>query len=99
MASHPEDNILHNHCHDNFESNMNVVNSFAVTEILSCIYKGFWKVTSSELLTKQAMRKKLLLYTKNTYIPKLLLNIVTTGIEALVLPENYFLNACGQDCL
>jgi hypothetical protein len=41
------------------------------------------KVTSSERLTKEGMRKKLL-YTKNTYILKLLLNIATVGIEALV---------------
>jgi hypothetical protein len=37
------------------------------------------------LLTKQAVReKKMLLYTKNTFILKLLLNIVTAGTEAFV---------------
>jgi hypothetical protein len=41
------------------------------------------KVTSSELLRKLAMRKNVL-YTKNIYILKLLLNVVTAGIEALV---------------
>jgi hypothetical protein len=46
--------------------------------------RAVWKVTSSELLTKQEMRKNVL-YTKNTYILKLLLNIVTATIEALVL--------------
>jgi hypothetical protein len=39
------------------------------------------KVNSEELLTKQAMGKKLVYYTKkNTYILKLLLNVVTAGI-------------------
>jgi hypothetical protein len=41
------------------------------------------KVTSGELLTKQATRTFFLLYTKNMYILKLLLDIVTAGIEAL----------------
>jgi hypothetical protein len=38
-------------------------------------------VTSGELLTRQAMRKKWLCTTKNTYILKLLLNIITVRIE------------------
>jgi hypothetical protein len=44
------------------------------------------------------MRKKLL-YTKNTYIRlfKLLLNLVTFGIEALVLSRNKFLYACVKE--
>jgi hypothetical protein len=33
---------------------------------------------------------KKLLYTKNKYILKLLLNIVTAGFEALVVSENKF---------
>jgi hypothetical protein len=40
------------------------------------------KVTCGDLLTKQAMKK--ILYAKNTYILKLLLNIVTGGTETLV---------------
>jgi hypothetical protein len=51
--------------------------------------RAIQKVTSVELLTKQAMRKKSL-YTKNTYIHKLL-NIVTVGIEELLVMENKFL--------
>jgi hypothetical protein len=44
------------------------------------------KVISNDMLTKQAMRgKKILCTKKNTYILKLLLNIVTAGIEALVI--------------
>jgi hypothetical protein len=42
------------------------------------------KVSSSELLTKQAMRKEIVLYTNNMYIRKLLLNVLTAGIEALL---------------
>jgi hypothetical protein len=50
-------------------------------------------VTSGELLTKHAMRKEIILYKKNTYILKLLLNVVTAGIEALVISGNKFLYA------
>jgi hypothetical protein len=40
------------------------------------------KVTSHELLRKQALREKKY-YIKNTYILMLFLNAVTTGTEAL----------------
>jgi hypothetical protein len=42
------------------------------------------KVTSGELLTKQATTEKKLFYTKNTYIPKVLLDVVTAEIEAYI---------------
>jgi hypothetical protein len=42
-----------------------------------------WKLTSGELLTKQAMREKEIIIYK-IYVLKLLLNIVTAGMEALV---------------
>jgi hypothetical protein len=45
--------------------------------------RTIWKVTSSEPLTKQAMREKKVLYTRNTYILKLLLSVVNAGIVAL----------------
>jgi hypothetical protein len=45
------------------------------------------------LLTKQAMRKKLL-YTGNMYILKLLLSVVTTRIKALVMSGNKIMYAC-----
>jgi hypothetical protein len=45
------------------------------------------KVTSSGLLTKQTMRKKIIIDKK--YILELLLNIVTTGIEARVLGNKF----------
>jgi hypothetical protein len=51
------------------------------------------KVTSGDLLTKQAMRSKCYYVQKNTYIFKLLLYIVTAGIEALVISGNTFLYA------
>jgi hypothetical protein len=54
------------------------------------------KVTSGKLLTKQAMRKKIL-YTKNMYILKLLINSVTTKIEALITSGNVFLYACPKE--
>jgi hypothetical protein len=46
------------------------------------IYGDTWKVTSDELLTKQAMR--ILLYTKNMYILKQLHNVLLAGFKALV---------------
>jgi hypothetical protein len=58
--------------------------------------RAVWKVTFIEMLTKQAMRKTIL-YTKNTYILKLVLNVVTTGIEALVLSGNKFMYACVKE--
>jgi hypothetical protein len=58
--------------------------------------KAIWKVTSSELLTKQAMRKKLLC-TKNMYILELFLSIVTARIQALVISGNKFLYACVKE--
>jgi hypothetical protein len=56
---------------------------------------AIWKITSDGLLTKQAMKK--LLYTKNTSIFQLLLNIVTARIEALVVSGTKFLYACAKE--
>jgi hypothetical protein len=39
----------------------------------------------------------MLLYTKATYILKLLLSVVTAGIEALVVLENKFLYVCVKE--
>jgi hypothetical protein len=47
--------------------------------------RAIWKVTSEEMLIKQAMRKKY--YIKKSVHTKLLLNIVTAGTEVLVLAE------------
>jgi hypothetical protein len=47
------------------------------------------KVISGELLTKRTLVKNFIMY-KNTYILKLLLNIVTTRIEALVIWRSKF---------
>jgi hypothetical protein len=54
------------------------------------------KVTSSEQLTKQATTKKYYIQ-KTMYIPKLLLNVVTAGIEALVISGKKFLYACVKE--
>jgi hypothetical protein len=56
--------------------------------------RAFGKVTSSELLTKQTIRKKYVVYKK--YILKLLLNTVTARIEALV-SVNKLLDACVKE--
>jgi hypothetical protein len=58
--------------------------------------RAIWKVTSSKLLTKQTTRKNLL-YAKNTYILKLLQNLVTAGIEAFVVSGNRFWYACVKE--
>jgi hypothetical protein len=52
-----------------------------------------WKVSSGELLTKEERRIKIYYIQKNMYIIKLLLNVVTAGIEALVVSGNKFLYA------
>jgi hypothetical protein len=43
------------------------------------------------------MRAKKLIYAKNMYVLKLLLNVVTAGVEALVISANKFLYACGEE--
>jgi hypothetical protein len=60
--------------------------------------RAIQKVTSGELLTKHAMRI-FFYYTQkiHTYIHKLLLNVVTAGIEAPVILENRFLYAYVKD--
>jgi hypothetical protein len=58
--------------------------------------RAIWKVSSSKLLTKQAMRKKLF-YTKNMYILKLHLSVVIVGINTLVSSGNKFLYACVKE--
>jgi hypothetical protein len=62
----------------------------------SCYYmRAIRKVTSGELLTKQAMRKNFIIY-KKYYILKLFLIVVTARIESLVL-GNEFLYACVKE--
>jgi hypothetical protein len=58
------------------------------------------KVTSSDLLTKQAMEKKknnLYYIQKNMYILALLLSVVTARIEAVVVCGNKFLYGCVKE--
>jgi hypothetical protein len=56
-----------------------------------------WKVTSGDLLAKQTVRRKKIIVYKKMYIYKLLINVVTTGIEALVVSGNKFLYACVKE--
>jgi hypothetical protein len=58
--------------------------------------RAIQKVTFGELLTKQATRKKML-HPNNTYVLKLLLNVVTAGIKALVVSQNKSLYACVKE--
>jgi hypothetical protein len=60
------------------------------------MYEGYSKkVTSGELLTKEATSKMYYIQ-KNTYILKLLLNVITAEIEEL-LSGNKFLYACVKE--
>jgi hypothetical protein len=56
--------------------------------------RAIWKATFGELLKKD---REIVLYKKNTYILKPFLNIVTAGIEALVIWGNKFLYACVKE--
>jgi hypothetical protein len=58
--------------------------------------RSIQKANFGELLTEQRMRGKHLLYIK-IYIPKLLLNVVTPGIEALIITGNKFLYSCVKE--
>jgi hypothetical protein len=56
--------------------------------LLGTDMRAIQKVTTGELFAKRTMKKINLLYTKNMYILKLFLNIVTAGTEALVSENN-----------
>jgi hypothetical protein len=58
--------------------------------------RDIWKVTSGELLAGNE-KNKFYYIQKNTYILKLLLNVVAAGIEALVILGNKFLHACVKE--
>jgi hypothetical protein len=68
-----------------------------VTSQWQLIMRDIWKVTSSELLSKQVMRIQIVLCTKNSYIHTLLLNIGTAKIEALAMWGNKFLYSCVKE--
>jgi hypothetical protein len=56
------------------------------------VYEGYSESNLRWAVNKSNEKK--LLYTKNTYILRLLVNVVTPGIEAVVLSGNKFLYAC-----
>jgi hypothetical protein len=57
--------------------------------------RPIWEIITGEiLLTEQAMRKNILLCTKDTYMLKLFMGVVTVRIEATVIVlRNEFLYA------
>jgi hypothetical protein len=55
--------------------------------------RAIWKLTPSELLTKQETRKNYCYYVQK-YILKLRLSVITVRIEALVISGNKFLCLC-----
>jgi hypothetical protein len=67
-----------------------------VSSLVSDLYCCIIHKSSSELLAKQAVRKKLLTI-KTTYILKLLLSLVSAGIEALVMLRNNNLYPCLKE--
>jgi hypothetical protein len=60
-------------------------------------YEGYSESSLWWAVKKTSNEKKILLYTKNKYILKLLLNVVTAWIEALVIPGNKFSYACVKE--
>jgi hypothetical protein len=58
-------------------------------------YRDIGKVTSSELLAKQAT-KKIIIY-KNMYTLELLLNIFIAEIEAILISGKEFLYTCVKE--
>jgi hypothetical protein len=60
------------------------------------IYEGYSESNLQRAVNKKVMRKYILFYTKNTYIIKVILNVVTPGIEVLVL-EDKFMYACIKE--
>jgi hypothetical protein len=58
------------------------------------------KSTSEWLVKKKSkIEKKILLYTKHTYIPALLFHIVATQIQALVIPSHQVLYCIVLYCI
>jgi hypothetical protein len=60
----------------------------------SYIYEGYSESNLRWAVNKTCNEKKNVLYTYNTYILKILLNVLTVGIEALVVSWNKFSYAC-----
>jgi hypothetical protein len=60
-------------------------------------YEGYSESNLWWTVNKTSNERKNILYTKNMYVLKLLLNIVTAGIEALVASGNKFLYACVKE--
>jgi hypothetical protein len=62
--------------------------------------RAIWKVTSSELLKNQPMRKQISLYacTENRYILGHLWNISTTGMKALMLGNKFLFTCVKEAC-
>jgi hypothetical protein len=54
------------------------------------LYEGYLEINYIELFTRQAMRKRMCYIQTNTYILKLILDVVTVKTEALVISGNKF---------
>jgi hypothetical protein len=61
--------------------------------------RAIWKVNSGDLLKTSNERKKCYYVQKQMYILKLHLNVVTAGIEALVISGNNFSYACVKSAV
>jgi hypothetical protein len=59
------------------------------------LQEGYWEYNLRSAVNKTGNEKKILY--ENTYILKTILNVVTAGIEALVVLGNKFLYACVQE--
>jgi hypothetical protein len=61
------------------------------------MYKSYAESNFQWTVNKTSNEKKIMLCKKNTYIIKLLLNIVTTGTETLIASGSKFLYACVKE--
>jgi hypothetical protein len=69
---------------------------YTCSDICTFIHEGYSESNFRGAVNKTNKEKKLL-YIRNTYILKLLMNLVTAGIEALSLWGNKFLYACVKE--
>jgi hypothetical protein len=96
-----------NHFADNGGRSVGIVRSWTQTMEFSfficllisiLIYGVIWKVASDKLLTKQGMRRKIIIHKYSyVYILKQLLNTITSGTVELDVSGNMFLYVCVKD--
>jgi hypothetical protein len=87
-------------CHDNC-SETDYLPEYYVQDTQNTIHymRATWEVSSGELLTQQAMREKIALYTKNMYVLQLLLNSHHQNWGTCRIEEYFFACLCQRSLL